>query len=136
MAMPKLGPSLTAAAPPVAKFGVKFLDKALKLQKPWRRIQDYIPLVTGAIGFAIIYQGKYIPYGEALWYSSEGMFLDQVFTSFYQLIGQGGGGGGQSMTLQLAGGKKLALRQNMTAQQVAQQLGIATGAQVGTIAEI
>lgn len=123
--MPKLGPSLTAVAPPAVKFGVKFLDKAIKLQKKWLRIQEYVPLLTGAIGFGIIWQGKYVPYGEALWYSSEGMFLDQAFTSFFELIDPNPKslGGGSSQTLQLADGRKLMLKPGMTAEQVAQQLG-------------
>lgn len=135
--MPKVGPSLTAAAPPAVKFGVKFLDKAIKLQKKWLRIQEYVPLLTGAIGFGLIWQGKYVPHGEALWYSSEGMFLDEAFTSFFELIDPKQGGGGHStQTFQLADGKRLMLKSGMTAAEITQQLGIPAGARTGSIAEI
>ena len=122
--MPKLGPSMIAGLPPAVKFGAKFLDKGVKLEKKWVRTQEYAPLLTAAAGFGLIWQGRYPTWGEALWYSSEGVFLDEAFASFFELIdppaNKGGGGGGQ--TLQLADGRRLLLKRGMRTEEIAAQL--------------
>jgi len=84
--MPKLGTSLAAASPALVKFGAKFLDKGIKREKAWVRTQEYAPLVTGAIGFGMLYTDTYPDVARSIWDGSVALFSDHVLAAFFNLV--------------------------------------------------
>lgn len=87
MSMPKLGSSISAFVPaPALKFGARFLDKALKLKRPWLRTQEYAPIAAAAVAAGLMYTDTYPDEAQGVLDGSLAMVGDELLSMLYTMI--------------------------------------------------